>query len=71
MRRRNFIALLVLTALGKGRTALAQSRRPPFIVVLSPYGETKDSVFNPIFRRDFDQALKDLGWIDASNIRIN
>lgn len=71
MRRRNFIALLVLTALGKGRTALAQSRRPPFIVVLSPYGETKDSVFNPIFRKDFDQALRDLGWIDASNIRIN
>jgi ABC-type uncharacterized transport system substrate-binding protein len=71
MRRRKFIALLVLTALGKGRTALAQSRRPPFIVVLSPYSETKDPVFNPIFRKDFDQALRDLGWIDASNIRVN
>jgi putative ABC transport system substrate-binding protein len=70
MRRREFIALLVLTALASRRTALAQSTRSPFIVVLSPYGETKDPVFNPIFRKKFDQALRDLGWIDASNIRV-
>ncbi|SRR5260221_2695391 len=61
---------LLLTALGSRRTALAQPRRSPFIVVLSPYGETKDPVFNPIFRKIFDQALTDLGWIDASNIRV-
>ncbi len=30
----------------------------------------KDPVFNPIFRKNFDQALRDLGWIDASNIRV-
>ena len=70
MRRREFIALLVLTALGSRRTALAQPRRSPFVVVLSPYGETKDRVFNPIVRKDFNQALRDLGWIDASNIRV-
>jgi putative ABC transport system substrate-binding protein len=70
MRRREFIGLLVFAALGSRRTALAQPRRSAFIVVLSPYGETKDAVFNPIFRKDFDQALRNLGWIEASNIRI-
>src|SRR5689334_1301840 len=70
MRRREFVALLVLAALGTRRTALAQQRRSPFIVVLSPYGETKDPVFNPVFRKDFNQALRNLGWIDASNIRV-
>jgi putative tryptophan/tyrosine transport system substrate-binding protein len=70
MTRREFIALLVLAALGSRRTAVAQARRSPLIVVLSPYGETKDPVFNPIFRKDFDQALRNLGWIDASNIRV-
>ena len=69
MRRREFIALLVLAALGSRRSALAQPRRSPFVVVLSPY-ETKDPVFNPIFRKDFDQALRNLGWSDASNIRV-
>jgi putative ABC transport system substrate-binding protein len=63
MRRREFIALLVPVALGSRRTALAQQRHSPFIVVLSPYGES-------ISRKNFDQALRDLGWIDASNIRV-
>jgi putative ABC transport system substrate-binding protein len=49
---------------------LAQANRSPFIVVLSPYGETKNPIFNPISRKHFDQALRDLGWIDASNIRV-
>jgi putative ABC transport system substrate-binding protein len=70
MRRREFIALSFLAALGSRRTALAQPRRSPVIVVLSPYGESKDPVFHPIFRKDFDQTLRDLGWIDASNIRV-
>jgi hypothetical protein len=70
MKRREFIAMLVLAALDSRRTALAQPRRSPLVVVLSPYGETKDPVFNPIFRKDFDQALRDLGWIDASNVRV-
>jgi putative ABC transport system substrate-binding protein len=70
MRRREFIALLVLAALDSRRTALGQATRSPFIVVLSPYGETKDSIFNPISRKDFAQALRHLGWIDASNIRV-
>jgi len=69
MRRREFIALLVLAALSSRRAALAQRSRP-FIVVLSPYGETTDPVFNPVFRKDFTQALRDLGWVDASNIRL-
>ncbi len=70
MRRRELIALFVLTALGSRRTALAESRRSPFIVVLSPYGESKDNVFNPIVRKKFDQALRDLGWVDAWNVRV-
>lgn len=70
MRRREFVALLLLAALSSRRAALAQRSRSPFIVVLSPYGETKDPVFNPLIRKDFNQALTDLGWIEASNIRL-
>ena len=70
MRRREFIGLLVLAGLGSRRAVLAQTKRSPFIVVLSPYGETEDTIFNPIIRKDFDQALRDLGWSDASNIRV-
>jgi putative ABC transport system substrate-binding protein len=70
MRRRKFIALLVLTALGSSRTAFPQPRRAPFIVVLSPFGESKDNVSKGIYREKFDQALSHLGWVDAWNIRV-
>jgi putative ABC transport system substrate-binding protein len=71
MGRREFIALLVLTAIGSHRTALAKrSRHIPLIAVLRPYGESTDNIFSPIFRKDFDQALRNLGWIDRRNIVV-
>jgi putative ABC transport system substrate-binding protein len=67
MRRREFIALLVLVALGSRRTALAQPRRSPLILVLRPLNPQASPIPD---RKDFDQALRDLGWIDGSNIRV-
>jgi ABC-type uncharacterized transport system substrate-binding protein len=71
MRRREFIALLGGAAIGWPRAVLAQSPvRVPSIAVLRPYAEAKDNIFSAIFRSAFDQALRDLGWIDGRNIRI-
>ncbi|SRR5712691_2601226 len=68
MRRREFIELLFLAATGWPRAASAEtSPRISRIVVLMPYGEggTSDSI-----RSAFEQALRDLGWIDGRNVRI-
>ncbi|SRR6266536_700264 len=71
MRRREFITLLLLAGAGTRELVLAQtSAGVPSLAVLSPYGEAKDNVFSPIFGKIFDQALRDLGWIDGQNIRI-
>jgi putative ABC transport system substrate-binding protein len=68
MRRREFIGLLLLAPIGWPRAALAQpSERIPLIAVLRPYGEREllDSI-----RGQFDQALRNLSWIDGRNVRI-
>jgi putative tryptophan/tyrosine transport system substrate-binding protein len=71
MRRREFITLLVLTAISSRSPVLGQPSGPvPLIAVLRPVGESKDNVLSPIFSKMFDQALRDLGWIDGQNIRI-
>ncbi len=64
MRRREFIALLSGAAIGWPRAALAQaSGRVPLIVVLRP-------TFAVVSNRAFEQALRDLSWIDGRNVRI-
>jgi putative tryptophan/tyrosine transport system substrate-binding protein len=68
MRRREFIELLFLAATGWPRAASAEtSPRISRIAVLMPYGEgeTSDST-----RSAFEQSLRDLGWIDGRNVRI-
>ncbi len=68
MRRREFSALLFLAATGRPHATSAQtSPRISRIAVLMPYGEdqTSDSI-----RSAFEQALRDLGWIDGRNVRI-
>ena len=68
MRRREFIELLFLAAAGLPPVASAQtSRRISLIAMLMPYGEGEisDSI-----RRSFEQALRDLSWIEGRNVRI-
>src|SRR6476660_407122 len=68
MRRREFFSIL-----GGGRIVrkmTAQSQQPDRTrrsAVLMPYGEGEisDSI-----RRAFEQALRDLGWINGRNIQI-
>jgi putative ABC transport system substrate-binding protein len=68
MQRREFIELLFLAATGWPTAASAQtSRRISLVAVLMPYGEGEIS--DPI-RSTFEQALKDLNWIDGRNVRI-
>ena len=72
MRRREFIKLFFLGTLCRSRVAMAQrSGRVPLVVVLTPYEETGRNVFTPISRGAFDQALRELNWIDGHNIRID
>ena len=68
MQRREFIELLFLAATDWPTAASAQtSRRISLIAVLMPYGEGEIS--DPI-RSTFEQALRDLNWIDGRNVRI-
>ena len=72
MRRREFIKLFFLGTLCWSRVAMAQrSGRVPSVVVLTPYEEAGKNVFTPISRGAFDQALRELSWIDGHNIRID
>jgi putative tryptophan/tyrosine transport system substrate-binding protein len=71
MRRREFTKLLFLGMISRPRVAMAQrSGRVPSVAVLTPYEEAGKNVFTPISRGAFDGALKELGWIDGQNIRI-
>jgi putative tryptophan/tyrosine transport system substrate-binding protein len=64
MRRREFIALLFLTANGCVGAALSQpSGHIPRVAVLMPN-------VSSISRGIFDWALRDLSWIDGQNVRI-
>ena len=72
MRRRDFIKLLSLgTIAWPGATLAQQPRRFPLVAVLTPYEEARKGVFTPISRGAFNQALKELGWTDGKNLRIN
>jgi putative ABC transport system substrate-binding protein len=72
MRRRDFIKLFSLgTIAWPGATLAQQPRRIPLVAVLTPHEEARKSVFTPISCAAFDQALKELGWTDGKNIRIN
>jgi putative tryptophan/tyrosine transport system substrate-binding protein len=72
MRRREFIVLLAIGPIGWPRATLAQpSKRVPRLAVLRPYGEAAKNIFTPLSHSAFDQALRDLGWIDGRNIRID
>jgi putative tryptophan/tyrosine transport system substrate-binding protein len=71
MRRRHFIKLFFLGTLGWPRATMAQqSGRLPSVAVLTPYEEAGKNVFTPISRGAFDRALKELGWVNGQNIRI-
>jgi putative ABC transport system substrate-binding protein len=68
MKRREFIGLVFLAVIGWPCAAAAQtSGRISRIAVLMPYGEgeTSDSI-----RSAFEQALRDLSWVDGRNVRI-
>ncbi|SDJ30530.1 putative ABC transport system substrate-binding protein [Bradyrhizobium sp. Rc2d] len=68
MRRREFVELLFLAAIGWPPAASAQaSPRIWRIAVLMPYGEGETS---SSIRSAFEQALGDLGWIDGQNVQI-
>jgi putative ABC transport system substrate-binding protein len=71
MRRREFIKLFSLgTIAWPAATMAQQSGRIPLVVVLTPYEEAGKNIFTPISRGAFDQALKELSWIDGKNIQI-
>jgi ABC-type uncharacterized transport system substrate-binding protein len=71
MRRREFIKFLSFGTMAWPTVTIAQqSGRIPLVAVLTPYEEAEKNVFTPISRGAFDQALKELGWIDGKNIRI-
>ena len=68
MRRREFSALLFLAATGRPHATSAQtSPRISRIAVLMPYGEGEVSDRT---RSAFEKSLRDLGWIDGRNVRI-
>jgi ABC-type uncharacterized transport system substrate-binding protein len=67
MRRREFIGLVFLAAIAPRAASSQPSRRISRIAVLMPYGEggTAD-----LIRSAFEQALRDLSWVDGRNVRI-
>src|SRR5947207_11452152 len=66
MRRREFITLLGITAVGRSRTASAQQSTKRLIGVLSnPSGDRFEAVF-PAFHR----GLSESGYVDGQNVAI-
>src|SRR3954447_18542525 len=68
MRRRGFLALLGSSAMAWPLAARAQHQGVRRIGVL--YSLAEDDPESTVRRVAFEQALKDLGWTNGSNLRI-
>src|SRR5207302_7784899 len=66
VRRRNLIMMLSAAALTWPLAAHAQQRAMPMIGLLSPFSRADTELWHQAFR----QGLRDGGWIEGVNVRI-